>query len=180
MKKIGALSDTHGHIDDKTLEFLAEADEIWHAGDIGNTAITEKLGELAPVRAVYGNIDGQDLRSIWPGFQSFELEDVAILITHIGGKPGKYTREAASLIRKSSPGLFLCGHSHILKIQYDRQYNMLFVNPGAAGKTGFHRVKTALRFQLDGGEITNMEVHEIDPRANQPNKSFNQYKNKHS
>lgn len=174
MKKIGALSDTHGHIDDKTLEFLAEADEIWHAGDIGNTTILEKLGQLAPVRAVYGNIDGQDVRSGCPGFHSFEVEDVGILITHIGGKPGQYNRQAATLIRKESPGLFLCGHSHILKIQYDRQYDMLFVNPGAAGKTGFHRVRTALRFQLDGGEITNMEVHEIDPRANHHNKSSDQ------
>lgn len=175
MKKIGALSDTHGHIDKRTLDFLAETDEIWHAGDIGNTTITEKLGELAPVRAVYGNIDGQDVRSRWPAFQSFELEDVGVLITHIGGKPGKYNRQAAAMIRRESPGLFLCGHSHMLKIQYDRQYNMLFVNPGAAGKSGFHRVKTALRFQLENGEITNMEVHEIDPRANQPNKSSNHY-----
>lgn len=163
MKKIGALSDTHGHIDIKTLHFLREADEIWHAGDIGHPTVMAKLENLAPLRAVYGNIDDQKIRSTWPRIQSFVCEGVNILITHIGGKPGQYDRSLTGDIHNNKPDLFLCGHSHILKIQHDHHYNMLFINPGAAGKTGFHRVRTAVRFQLAEGDIRNMEVHEINP-----------------
>jgi len=164
MKKIGALSDTHGHIDEKTLHFLSQTDEIWHAGDIGDPLIIDKLQKLAPVRAVYGNIDGQNIRSSCPQIQSFDCEGIKITITHIGGKPGRYDRSIIGHIKNTRPGLFICGHSHILKIQHDPQYNMLFINPGAAGKTGFHRVRTAVRFQLDQGNITGMEVHELNPR----------------
>jgi len=164
MKKIGALSDTHGYIDTKTLHFLKEADEIWHAGDIGNSAVIDKLENLSPLRAVYGNIDDQKIRSTWPCIQAFVCEGVNILITHIGGKPGQYDRSAIAHLGNNKPDLFLCGHSHMLKIQYDPHYNMLFINPGAAGKSGFHRVRTAVRFQLTGGDIRNMEVHEINPR----------------
>ncbi|MBS3806118.1 MAG: metallophosphoesterase family protein [Bacteroidales bacterium] len=163
MMKIGALSDTHGHIDEKTLNFLSLTDEIWHAGDIGNPAIIDKLEIMAPVRAVYGNIDGGDIRSSWPLIQAFEYEGLQITITHIGGKPGRYDRSIMGHVNNHHPDLFLCGHSHILKIQHDPQYDMLFINPGAAGKTGFHRVRTAIRFDLDNGNISNMEVHEVNP-----------------
>ena len=164
MKKIGALSDTHGQIDEKTLHFLKETDEVWHAGDIGNPAVITKLENLAPVRAVYGNIDGQQIRSKWPLIQSFKCEGLQVTITHIGGKPGRYDRSILGHIQNTQPDVFVCGHSHILKIQHDPKHDMLFINPGAAGKTGFHQVRTAVRFNLDKGKISNMEVHEVNPR----------------
>ena len=163
-QKIGVISDTHGYIDQGILEFLDRCDEIWHAGDIGNPFILRKLEELAPVRAVYGNIDGMDIRAECPWMQAFDCKGLSVLMVHIGGKPGKYQQEALEHIRQKKPGLFICGHSHILKIQYDKQHGMLFVNPGAAGKSGFHKVRTALRFEVEEKEIKNMEVYEIDPK----------------
>ena len=165
MKKIGALSDTHGHIDQKTLKFLSETDEIWHAGDVGNPSIIDRLEQITAVRAVYGNIDGQQIRGRWPLIQLFECEGLQIIITHIGGKPGRYDRSILGHIKNHKPDVFLCGHSHILKIQHDPQHKMLFINPGSAGKTGFHQVRTAVRFQLDDGNISHMEVHEIHPHT---------------
>ncbi|HKL37707.1 MAG TPA: metallophosphoesterase family protein [Bacteroidales bacterium] len=162
MKKIGALSDTHGYLDEGLLKFLEGCDEIWHAGDIGNQAILQKLEEQASVRAVYGNIDGRDIRLQCPEIQSFECESMRILITHIGGKPGRYDQGIREQIRRIRPDVFMCGHSHILRVEYDRHPGMLYINPGAAGKTGFHKVRTAVRFELDEKDIRNMEVYEVD------------------
>jgi len=162
MKKIGALSDTHGYLDEGLLKFLETRDEIWHAGDIGNSAILQKLEEQAPLRAVYGNIDGQEIRAQCPEIQAFECEGMRILITHIGGKPGRYDQGMREQILRINPDVFICGHSHILRIEYDRHHQMLYINPGAAGKAGFHKVRTAVRFDLDEGDIRNMEVYEVD------------------
>lgn len=162
MKKIGALSDTHGYLDEGLLKFLEGRDEIWHAGDIGNPAILQKLEKQASLRAVYGNIDGRDIRLQCPGIQSFDCEGMQILITHIGGKPGRYDQGIREQIRRIRPDIFICGHSHILRVEYDQHQRMLYVNPGAAGKTGFHKVRTAVRFELDKKDIRNMEVYEVD------------------
>jgi len=162
MKTIGALSDTHSYLDEGLLTFLEKSDEIWHGGDIGNAAILQKLEEQAPLRAVYGNIDGRDIRLQCPQIQSFVCEGMQILITHIGGKPGRYEQGIREQIRRIRPDIFLCGHSHILRVEYDRHQEMLYINPGAAGKAGFHKVRTAVRFELDGRDIRNMEVYEVD------------------
>lgn len=166
MKRIGVLSDTHGNLPDGGfIEFFKECDEIWHAGDIGNIHVIDTLETIKPVRAVYGNIDGTELRKKYPKHQAFDCEEVHVLITHIGGRPGKYDSSAQKLINHQSPGLFICGHSHILKIQYDKTRDFLFVNPGAAGRSGFHKVRTAVRFQIEGSEIKNMEIFEKDRKS---------------
>ena len=160
MKRIGLLSDTHSYIDDKILDFFKECDEIWHAGDIGKMEIADKLSRNKPFKAVYGNIDGQDIRITYPKIQLFDCEGVKVLMTHIGGYPGKYYREIRDMIKKLKPGLFISGHSHILKVIFDKENNLLHINPGAAGKSGFHKVITAVRFIIDGDEIKDMEIYE--------------------
>jgi hypothetical protein len=165
MRKILLLSDTHGHLDDKLLKYISAADEVWHAGDIGTLTVCKKIEELKPLRAVYGNIDGQDIRISCPENLVFLCEQVKIFITHIGGYPGRYSKEAKKIIQEEKPGLFICGHSHILKVMYDKQHNLLHLNPGAAGVHGFHHVKTALRFCIDGSEIKDMEIIELGKRA---------------
>ncbi|MBL4585825.1 MAG: metallophosphoesterase family protein [Flavobacteriales bacterium] len=165
MKRIGLLSDTHGHLDKGVKKHFAECDEIWHAGDIGTLEVSDSLSEWKPLRAVYGNIDGGKLRLIHPENQLFELEGVKVLITHIGGYPGRYEPRVRQLILKEKPKLYICGHSHILKVMPDRKNNLLHMNPGAAGIYGIHQVKTLLRFTLDAGDIKGLEVIELGKRS---------------
>lgn len=169
MKRIVLLSDTHAYVDDDWPQFCQGADEIWHAGDIGSMAVIDALEALAPVRAVHGNIDGGALRQRFPEDLFFHCEDVPVWMTHIGGYPGRYARRVREYLQTHHPPrLFICGHSHILKVMHDPRYNMLHMNPGAAGIQGFHRVKTLLRFSVEGDRITNLEAVELGPRAGMP------------
>lgn len=166
MKKIGLLSDTHGDLDPKIFHHFKDCDEVWHAGDIGTTEVLDELKKFKPVRAVYGNIDGHELRAETPEFNRFNLEGVEVLMTHIAGKPTKYSKPLfAELEKNGAPKLFICGHSHILLVKMDPVYKMLWVNPGACGKKGFHSVRTIIRFTLNLGNIENMEVIELGKRA---------------
>ena len=160
MKRIGLLSDTHAFIDKKILEFFKDCDELWHAGDIGNIETADKISKLKPLKAVYGNIDGQDVRIVYPKIQSFTCENVKILMTHIGGYPGKYEKEMKELIKNLEPNIFISGHSHILKVIYDDKNKLLHINPGAAGKSGLHKYQTAIRFVVDNQDIKDLEVFE--------------------
>ena len=164
MKKILLLSDTHSYLDEQILKFVKQADEVWHAGDIGNLEVTDKLQKIKPLRAVYGNIDGAEARTEFPLDTKFELEKVSVWMTHIGGYPNKYNQRIRDEIRINPPKIFISGHSHILKVQYDKKLNLLHLNPGAAGNHGFHKVRTMLRFRLDNGGIKNMEVIELSQR----------------
>ncbi len=165
MRKILLLSDTHGHLDEKLFKYINTVDEIWHAGDIGAVEVCKKLEELKPLKAVHGNIDSNDVRITYPENQIFLCEGVKVFITHIGGYPNRYNAEAKKIIQQEKPKLFICGHSHILKIMFDKENNLLHLNPGAAGVHGFHVVKTVLRFCIDGSEIKDMEVIELGKRA---------------
>ena len=161
MKKILLLSDTHSYIDDRILEYAQQADEIWHAGDIGDISVTDKLAEIKRLRAVYGNIDDNKARAEFPLNNRFTLEGVDVWITHIGGYPGKYNPAIRDEMATNQPKLFICGHSHILKVQFDKKHNLLHMNPGAAGKSGFHQVRTLLRFVIDGDKIKDLEIVEM-------------------
>ena len=161
MKQIGLLSDTHNFLHPELFKFFKNCDEIWHAGDFGNINIANELSNFKPVRAVYGNIDGKDIRIVYPREQIFFCENIKVFMTHIGGYPGKYYKKAKEIIIKEKPALFICGHSHILKVMHDKKYNLLHINPGAAGKFGLHNVITAIRFSIDGKNITNLEVLEL-------------------
>ncbi|MBW1618679.1 metallophosphoesterase family protein [Empedobacter falsenii] len=161
MKKILLLSDTHSYIDDRILEYAQQADEIWHAGDIGDISVTDKLAEIKPLRAVYGNIDDNKARAEFPLNNRFTLEGVDVWITHIGGYPGKYNPAIRKEITENPPKLFICGHSHILKVMPDKQLGLIHMNPGAVGKHGFQKVRTMLRFELNKGKIENLEVIEF-------------------
>ncbi|HHT29288.1 MULTISPECIES: metallophosphoesterase family protein [Petrimonas] len=161
MRKIGLLSDTHNVWDEKYETYFAGCDEIWHAGDIGSLELAGKFEALKPFRAVYGNIDDWPTRRAYPETLRFTVEEVEVLMTHIGGYPGKYDPKIRAQLYSRPPKLFICGHSHILKVIYDKNLNCLHMNPGAAGKYGFHRVRTLLRFTLDRGDIRDLEVIEI-------------------
>lgn len=161
LKKILLLSDTHSYIDDRILEYAQQADEIWHAGDIGDISVTDKLAEIKPLRAVYGNIDDNKARAEFPLNNRFTLEGVDVWITHIGGYPGKYNPTIRKEITENPPKLFICGHSHILKVMPDKQLGLIHMNPGAVGKHGFQKVRTMLRFELNKGKIENLEVIEF-------------------
>lgn len=161
MKKILLLSDTHGHLDDFILRHAGQADEIWHAGDLGTLAVADRLQTLAPLRCVYGNIDDHLIRSTWPLHASFEVEGLRVLMLHIGGYPGRYNTIAAKLIQSCRPDLFICGHSHVLKIMRDPRLHHLHMNPGAAGIHGFHTYRTMIRFQITDGSIHETEVIEL-------------------
>ncbi len=165
MLRIALLSDTHNYLDPKIFKYLESCDEIWHAGDIGNIEITDRLAELKPLKAVYGNIDGQDVRKVHPKDQRFLCEKVSVFMTHIGGYPGRYSLDALTEIKKNPPKLFICGHSHILKVMFDKKFGLLHINPGAAGIHGFHLVKTMVRFTIDGDKIKDLEVVELGKRA---------------
>ncbi|MBM6865110.1 metallophosphoesterase family protein [Bacteroides caecigallinarum] len=161
MKRIGLLSDTHGYWDERYLKYFEECDEIWHAGDIGSKEVMDRLMAFKPFRGVYGNIDGQDIRKILPEINRFMLEGADILIKHIGGYPGKYDSQIKKILNISAPTLFISGHSHILKVKYDKEYGMLHINPGAAGKYGFHTVRTIVRFSIEQGNFSDLEVIEL-------------------
>lgn len=160
MKKIGIISDTHGTFDKPLVEFLADVDGIWHAGDIGSPELADRIAAFKPLRAVFGNIDGGVTRRMFPEFDCFGCEGVSVLMTHIGGYPGHYTGKALTEITKCRPGIFIAGHSHILKVIYDKSLDLLHINPGAAGIYGFHNVRTAIRLEIDGKDIRNLEVGE--------------------
>lgn len=164
MQRIALLSDTHNYLDPKIFKYFESCDQIWHAGDIGTISITDELSKIKPVVAVYGNIDGQNVRKVHPENQLFKCEEVSVFMTHIGGYPNRYNYEALDIIKKKSPKLFICGHSHILKVMYDKKYNLLHINPGAAGIHGFHKVKTLVRFSIDGDKIKDLEVIELGNR----------------
>ncbi|NDI99943.1 metallophosphoesterase family protein [Flavobacterium sp. LaA7.5] len=165
MKKILLLSDTHSHIDDTILKYVRLADEVWHAGDIGDLKVTDTIKELKPLRAVYGNIDNNEARLEFPLHNRFMCEGVAVWITHIGGYPGKYSPAVREELTVNPPKLFICGHSHILKVQFDKKFGLLHMNPGAAGVHGFHQVRTMLRFEINGDTIENLEAIEIGKRS---------------
>lgn len=160
MKKIGLLSDTHGYVDEKIMAFFKDCDEIWHAGDMGNIETADTILKYKTLKGVYGNIDGQEVRATYPKIQSFNCEGVSVLMTHIGGYPGKYEKGVKDLIHELKPKLFISGHSHILKVIYDDKNNLLHINPGASGKSGLHQFQTAVRFVIDDEEIKELEVFE--------------------
>ncbi|MDL2320336.1 metallophosphatase family protein [Alistipes sp. OttesenSCG-928-B03] len=160
MKRIGIISDTHGCFDDRLRRFLADVDEVWHAGDFGSIEVADTIAAFKPLRGVYGNIDGGTTRIVYPEVNVFECEGVRVMMTHIGGYPGRYDPRAYAQMKRSRPGILVAGHSHILKVQYDRTNDLLFINPGAAGLSGFHKVRTAVRLSIDGADIRDLEVGE--------------------
>lgn len=164
MTKILLLSDTHSYIDDRILHYAEESDEIWHAGDFGAAEIYKQLAAKKNVKGVYGNIDGTDIRVVFPEVLRFICEEVNVLMIHIGGYPGKYSKLTREEISKEKPDLFISGHSHILKAQFDEKNQLLHLNPGAAGKTGWHKMRTMMRFDVDGKEIKNLEIIELGAR----------------
>lgn len=164
MKQIGLLSDTHSYWDERFKQYFANCDEIWHAGDIGSLDVIERLNKICPVRAVYGNIDGQDIRTVFPEVNRFTIENTTVLMKHIGGYPGKYDKSVKHLLLEEPPQLFISGHSHILKVLFDKKLNLLHINPGAAGKYGFHTIRTIVRFKIDNGNFTDLEVIELSDK----------------
>ena len=164
MTKILLLSDTHSYIDDRILDYAKEADEIWHAGDFGNMEVIEALEKIKPLKDVYGNIDDAKIRTIFPEVNHFTCEEVDVLMIHIGGYPGKYTPLTKQEILKKKPQLFISGHSHILKAMFDDKNQILHLNPGACGKSGWHKVRTMMRFTIDQKEIKDLEVIELGTR----------------
>ena len=164
MTKILLLSDTHSYIDRQILKFIKQSDEVWHAGDIGSIEVLDTIKKIKPVRAVFGNIDNQLIRAELPLDQKFTIDEISVWITHIGGYPNKYDLRIKESITKNPPQLFISGHSHILKVMHDKKLNLLHMNPGAAGKHGFHQVRTMLRFEIDSGKISNLEVIELAKR----------------
>lgn len=169
LKKILLLSDTHGHMDQKISSYAAQADEVWHAGDVGKTTVLEALEKLKPLRAVFGNIDGYQIRLQTAEVLVFDCEGVKVVMTHIAGYPERYTTTAKELIKKHRPQLFICGHSHILKVIQDKKQGHLHMNPGAVGISGFHKIRTMLRFELDKGKIKNLEAIELGQRGSLTN-----------
>ncbi len=158
MKKIGLISDTHCTFDDTLREFLADVDEVWHAGDFGTMETHDTIAAFKPLRAVWGNVDGGLFRRTLKEVEHFQCEDVSVIMTHIGGYPKRYAPNIAPLLRAHRPKIFISGHSHILKVIYDEQLDLLHLNPGGAGEYGIHKVRTALRFKIDGDRIFDMEV----------------------
>ncbi len=166
MKRIGLISDTHGFVDSKIEKYFSSCDEIWHAGDVGTHNVIDDLKKICPiVRGVFGNIDGQEIRKTFPKNLRFNCENVDVWITHIGGYPNKYDQEIKNEINSNPPKLFICGHSHILKVIYDKKLDLLHINPGSAGKSGFHQVKTIIRFTIDKQMIKDLEVIELGNRV---------------
>lgn len=164
MKKILLLSDTHSYMDNAILKHVNEADEVWHAGDIGDLSVTDQIQKRKPLKAVYGNIDNAEIRTEFPLHNRFNCEDVNVWITHIGGYPPKYNNRIREALTANPPDLFICGHSHILKVIPDKKLNLLHMNPGAVGKHGFHKARTMLRFKIDGSSIKDLEVIEFEKR----------------
>lgn len=165
MKRIGLISDTHSHLTDSVFQYFENCDELWHGGDFGNMEVADALQKFKPLRGVYGNIDGQEIRSLFPEVNIFNCEDVKVMMKHIGGYPPKYNPETQKQIIIEEPKLFISGHSHILKIMYDDKLQCLHINPGAAGNQGWHKVKTIVRFTIDGSNIKDCEVVELGNRG---------------
>lgn len=162
--KIGLISDTHSYLDDAVFKHFDKCDEIWHAGDFGNLEVIEQLSTFKPLKGVFGNIDDKDVRLLYPEHLRFFVDQVDVWMTHIGGYPGKYSPLVKPEILNNPPKLFICGHSHILKVQYDPKLELLHLNPGAAGKQGWQKVRTIMRFEINGDKIENLEVIELNPR----------------
>lgn len=165
MKKIGLLSDTHSYLDDRIKHHLSGVDEIWHAGDVGDEQVLDELEAIAPLRAVYGNIDSQKIRTRYPLIQDFLIEGLPVFMIHIGGHTKRFAKGIREEILRRKPKLFISGHSHILKVVYDEKLQLLHMNPGAAGISGFHKVRTMLLFDVDNGEVKNLRVVELGPRS---------------
>jgi putative phosphoesterase len=165
MIRIGLISDTHSFLDEAVFKHFETCDEIWHAGDFGNATVAEKLADFKPLRGVYGNVDGQDIRSIYPEHLRFTCEEVNVYMTHIGGYPPRYNAAVLKELRARPTQLFICGHSHILKVMYDEKLQCLHMNPGAAGNQGWHKVRTLLRFTIDGKNMKDCEVIELGKRG---------------
>ena len=165
MKRIGLLSDTHSWLDPRLFDHFSKCDEIWHAGDFGDIQISDDLSLFKPLRAVYGNIDNHEVRIVHPENLVFTIEGLKVVLTHIGGYPGHYAPDAKLLIEEHRPGLFICGHSHICKVMRDEKYNLIHINPGAAGKHGLHKIRTAARFAVAGGKIKELEIIELGNRG---------------
>ena len=163
--KIGLLSDTHSYLDDRILHHLSTCDEIWHAGDFGSLEVSDTLANLKPLRGVYGNIDGKEIRMIHPKVNRFTVEELDVLMTHIGGYPGQYHPDIRTEVQQNPPGLFITGHSHILKVMPDKKLHLLHLNPGAAGRHGFHQVRTMMKFDINAGKIENLQVIELGKRV---------------
>ena len=164
MKKIGLISDTHSFLHPRVKACFKDCQEIWHAGDIGNLALADELADFKAFKAVYGNIDGHEIRKQYPKNLRFEIEGIAVWITHIGGYPGRYDQRVRDEIQENPPGLFICGHSHILKAMPDKKLGLLHLNPGAAGKVGFHNVLSLMRFEVENTQVQNLEVIELEKR----------------
>lgn len=164
MTRIGLISDTHGFLDDAVFNYFDQCDEIWHAGDFGNIALADQLASFKPLRGVYGNIDGKDVRVVYPENLRFTCESVDVWMTHIGGYPGHYSPQVKALIYKDPPKLFISGHSHILKVIYDKKIGTLHLNPGAAGKQGWHKIRSLLRFCISDEKIHTLEIIELGNR----------------
>ena len=165
MIRVGLLGDTHSHLDQQLFHSFKDCDQLWHTGDVGNVQLLETLELFKPLNGVYGNIDGHEVRAIFPKDLIFMCEEVKVFITHIGGYPGKYPSSLRTKLQEIKPDLFICGHSHILKVMFDKQYNFLHINPGACGLQGWHQMKTAIRFTIDGPQIKDLEVIELGLRA---------------
>lgn len=166
MSKIGLISDTHGYLDKKVFDYFDQCDEIWHAGDFGTLSVSEELSRFKPLRGVYGNVDGREIRMDHPEHNKFEIEGVRVWMTHIGGYPGNYNYQLRKSIQEEKPDLFICGHSHILKVMKDPKIsNLLHLNPGAAGKHGFHKIRTLLRFEIVESKVSNLQAIELGKRA---------------
>ena len=164
MKKIGLISDTHNFLDDRVFEHFKYCDEVWHAGDFGSMDIAERVQKHKPLKGVYGNVDGNDIRAVYPETLKWICEEVKIVMTHIGGYPPKYHPSIIQELKRDPPQLFISGHSHILKVMFDKELNCLHINPGAAGKQGWHIMRTLVRFEIDGSQIRNCEVIELGKR----------------
>jgi len=165
MKRIGLISDTHGFLDEAVFKHFESCDEIWHAGDFGNIELANKLAAFKPLKGVYGNIDGQDIRTVYPEKLRWTCEDVPVFMTHIGGYPPKYNAAVKKELTDNPPRLFICGHSHILKVMFDEKLQCLHMNPGAAGLQGWHKVRTIIRFVVDGANMRDCEVIELGKRG---------------
>ncbi|MCG8329384.1 MAG: metallophosphatase family protein [Chitinophagales bacterium] len=165
MKKIGLISDTHSYLDPSVFEYFEPCDEIWHAGDIGSWEVVDQLEAFKPLKAVYGNIDGGNFRQHFTEDLRFDCDGMDVFMTHIGGYPGRYNKRVREIIQENPPGLFICGHSHILKVMSDKRHGLLHINPGAAGNHGFHLMRTIIRFDIDHGVVSNLQVVELGERG---------------
>lgn len=164
MIRVGLMSDTHGYLDPQVLAFFADCDEVWHAGDIGTAKVCDRLEGFRPLRAVWGNIDGPEIRDRYPEVQRFEVGGVKVMMIHIGGYPGKYAKGVGALLKADPPALFVCGHSHILKVMPCPRLGLLHINPGACGKQGFHLEKTVVRFALSDGKMSELQIGRLGAR----------------